>query len=912
MALVGTYRLQLGPACSFDDAAALVPYLAALGVSHLYLSPILQAGAGSTHGYDVIDHARLSDDLGGDAGYRRLCTALRRAGLSQVVDVVPNHMAAAAENRWWWDVLENGPASVEADTFDIDWAGLDQRRHPALLAPVLGDHYGTVLEAGELTLWRHGGRVELRYGEHRFPVAPRTLDVVLATAAQTLRAGGDEPAGEVLGFFADAFGALPGSWRTDPGAVARRHRDKEVLAELLDRALGEHPPWAAAVDEELVALTTDPERLDALLDRQNYRLAHWRSGAYELDYRRFFDITTLVALRMDRRDVFERSHALLLDLVAQGCIDGLRIDHPDGLRDPAGYLRWLADAAPRCWIVVEKILAPGEALPCWPVAGTTGYEFAAALGGLHLDPAGEAPLSELHAELSGEHRDFPAQALDAKRLVLRRLLPADLSRLAALFQQVCDAERTMRDHPAVLLGRALEEALVSFTVYRTYVGKGQDIAPGDEARIREALAAAAARPDAADVPWSLFAFLGDVLCARRGGAQGAELAARFQQLTAPIAAKGIEDTVGYRYSRLAPLCEVGCDPGHYGMSVTQFHAQQAAVAARWPTTMVATSTHDTKRSEDVRARLSLLSERAEDWAAQVRAWRRRPVAYRAASVDGWAEKYLYELLVGAHPLPRERAEVVLAKALREAKLATSWLDPDFGYEADVSAFLHGLYADEAFQAELAAFVAPLVIPGRMVSLSMVLARHCCPGVADLYQGTEGWDSSLVDPDNRRPVDGAALAAQLDRLRALDPNDPARLDLADDSGTAKLHTITTALAVRRRHANCFDATATYAPVRSAGEAADCVVAFSRGSDVVAVLPRLLWARTRRDSQDSQDSQDSRDSRDSRDRILRWGDTTIELPAGSWVDALTGAEIPGGTVGLDRVLARFPVALLTRQG
>lgn len=922
-----TYRLQLNTELGFADAAEWVPYLARLGVSHLYLSPILQAAPGSTHGYDVTDHAHLSADLGGPGDYQNLCAVLAEHGMSQVLDVVPNHMATGADNAWWWDVLENGAASRWAHVFDIDWEA-DERHRPGgirggpavhrLLVPALGDHYGRVLERGELRLQRHGGRFEIHYHEHRFPVAPRSVDQLLAEAVGRLEQDAAQPVlADLLGFLADALGSLPGSWRTDAAGMARRHRDKEVLAGLLEITLDNHRALAAAVDAVVARLNADHDGLDALIDRQNYRLAFWRSGAYELDYRRFFDVTTLIGLRMDHRPVFEDTHQLLLDLVRRGCVEGFRIDHPDGLANPAGYLQWLAHEAPQAWIVVEKILGRGETLPGWPVAGTTGYEFADLAGGLHLDPAGEETLKALHHSSSGDDRPYRAVELDAKRYVLHRMVVSDLDRLTAMFLAVCDADRSWRDVPSALLRRCLEEALVSMPNYRTYVVPGEPPHPTDRAVVRAAMADAAQRTEA-ELPSKLFGFLGDVLLGERGGERGGDLLVRFQQLSAPVMAKGVEDTAGYRYHLLGPLAEVGSDPGAFGVTVEEFHGHNEHVARCWPATMVGTSTHDTKRSEDVRARLSLLSEQAERWADTVQRWRNHPSAGGGAEeIDGWARSFVYEMLVGAHPLPFERAEAVLIKAMREAKLRTSWLDPDPDYETTVIDFLRGCYGNRTFMEDLATVAGRLVIPGRMVSLALVMAKLTSPGVADIYQGTEVWDNSLVDPDNRRPV---ALSYRQQLLASWDREvrptlteggevPPAWLDLADDTGRAKLHTIATALELRRRHPASLGAGGSYLRLAAQGPGAEHVVAWQRGGTgrpdqhgalVVAVTPRLISGLLKNQAAATTPAVGT-----------EWADTTLSLQAGTWRDSLTGRSLlvgGGRSVELRQLLDRFPVALL----
>jgi (1->4)-alpha-D-glucan 1-alpha-D-glucosylmutase len=890
---LATYRLQLTESFGFDEAAALAPYLRRLGVSHVYLSPILQAGPGSTHGYDVADHRRLSEELGGMPAYRRMCTAFGAEGLGQVVDVVPNHMAAIAENPWWWDVLENGPSSPYADHFDIDWDPPGARLPNAILVPVLGDHYGRVLDAGEIHVEREGGSFVVRYFEHRFPLAPRSWDVVLHDAAE--RAGSD-----VLGFFADACANLPASWRTDLVGVNRRHRDKEALSELLLATITAHPELRTAIDAALVSLNGDIARLDSLLDRQNYRLAFWRTGAFELDYRRFFDVTGLAGLRVDDEKVFDATHALLLELVEQGCIDGLRIDHPDGLRDPAGYLERLRSVAPHSWIVVEKILAHGEALRDWPIDGTTGYEYLNIVQGMFVDPAGEAPLDALRAELTGDDRSFAEVELEAKRQILRQILPSDLARLTNVFLEVCETERSWRDYPTAALRRALEEMVISFGIYRTYVRErprsgAAEVAPADEAAVDAAVAVAQARVGGGE---DLFAFLRDVLLLRRGGPAGADLASRFQQLTAPVMAKGVEDTAGYRYLRLGALSEVGGHPGRFGGTVAEFHQHNRAMAERWPRTMLSSSTHDTKRSEDVRARIVVLSEMAGQWADTVRAWRDRNARHRRSGTapDGLSEHLIYETLVAAHPLPEERLRDYLQKAMREAKLSTSWLDPSARYEEDTFAFVSALYADDEFMAAVAEFTEPLIRPGRLVSVAQTLCKLTSPGVPDTYQGTELFDDSLVDPDNRRPVDHDLRRTALDTLDRLAGGEPGwagRLWDAPDAagGLAKLHTVRTALAVRRARPDAFGPGGSYVPLAPSGPAADHVVAFGRGDEVLTVVPC---------------------------RALRFdpaGDaaraTTVPLPAGRWVDELSGVTHDGGEVAVDALLGSFGVALLTRD-
>ncbi|HEX2043929.1 MAG TPA: malto-oligosyltrehalose synthase, partial [Acidimicrobiales bacterium] len=718
-----TYRVQLHAGFTFDDAAAIVDYLADLGISHLYCSPFLQAAPGSTHGYDVVDHHRLNEELGGEEAYERLCRALEARGMTQLVDIVPNHMAISGrENRWWWDVLENGPSSRYASYFDIDWDPPEERLRLRVLMPVLGDHVGRVIDRGELKLVRDGGSFELRYFDHAAPVSPRSLDDLLGEAAA--RVGND-----TLASIAVALGRLPPSVATDRESVEERHRDKEVLRANLAELFEEQPEVAAAVDEAVEALNADGDALDALLERQNYRLAYWRVAGQELDYRRFFDITTLIALRSENLFVFADTHEKMVELVRDGKVAGLRVDHVDGLRDPAAYLDLLRQAVgPDTYLVVEKILERDEHLRGgWPVQGTTGYDFAAGVGGLFVDPAGETPLTELYDEFAGGRVEYRDLAHENKHLVMREVLAADVNRLTNLLVWVCERHRRHRDYTRQDLSRAVRETLAGLDVYRTYVRPNAEPSPEDVARVEEAVRRACEwRPE---IDPDLFDFLADLLLLRQEGIREDDFALRFQQLSGPVMAKGIEDTSFYQYNRLVSLNEVGGDPGRWGTTVEEFHAGNAHAAKDWPGTLLATSTHDTKRSEDVRARISLLSQIPEEWAAAARRWAAMNERHKRDGMpDGNAEYLLYQVLVGAHPLDADRAAAFMEKASREAKQHTSWIDPAPAYDEALAEFVRAVVGDAEFAADLAAFVGPLVEAGRVTSLAQLLLKLTSPGV----------------------------------------------------------------------------------------------------------------------------------------------------------------------------------------
>jgi (1->4)-alpha-D-glucan 1-alpha-D-glucosylmutase len=884
--------VQLTPDFGFDHAGAIAGYLSRLGVSHLYSSPYLQAAPGSRHGYDVVDHSRVNAELGGEVGHARLCRALGANGLGQVLDIVPNHMAIAGQhNRWWWDVLENGPSSRYATYFDVAWDPPERKLRNTILMPVLGDHYGRVLEAGQLRLEREGVRLVVHYFEHELPIDPRSYELVLGDGF------------EGLGLLFAALPVVPPEDR--PGAL-RRHLAKEALLARLERLDAE-----PELDARVALFNIDPDRLDTLLEQQNYRLARWQTAGFELDYRRFFDVDNLAALRMEDPEVFADTHVRVLEWLRRGALDGVRIDHPDGLRDPFAYLQHLRRAAPAAWIVVEKILAagdppheirtpdhrdfvgtPGEELPEeWPVAGTTGYDFLNRVLGLFVDPAGEHPLTEAYARFTKEAAPFAEVAYRSRRQVMRELLASDMSRLTELFARVCQSNRRYRDYTRPELSECLHEVLACLTVYRTYVRPGEPASASDRAHLSAALAEARRRRPHLDA--DLVALLGRIVLLEQEepSEHTAELAARFQQTSGPVAAKGVEDTAMYRYHRLLALNEVGGDPGRFGASPEAFHVACGRAAARWPEGMLATSTHDTKRSEDVRARLVVLSEIPDVWTAAVERWAAMNERHRTHALpDSNAEYLLYQTLVGAWPIGQERLLPYLEKAVREAKVHTSWLAPSEGYERALRDFAAGVLASREFVADLEAFVERVLDAGRVNSLAMKLLCLTAPGVADVYQGTELWDLSLVDPDNRRPVDfglRSRLLADLDRLG--DGAAAAAWERRDE-GLPKLLVVSRALRLRAARPEAFDR-GSYRELPVLGPLAAHALALCRGDAVCVVVPRLGFGL---------------------ERAGGWGETAVELPAGSWVDRIAGRSSAGGEALVAGLLAGFPVALLEREG
>ncbi|MBV9302085.1 MAG: malto-oligosyltrehalose synthase [Acidobacteriaceae bacterium] len=876
---VATYRLQLHADFGFDEAAAIADYLQQLGISHVYTSPYLQAAPGSQHGYDVVDHHKVNEELGGSEAHERFSKRLGTCGLGQVLDVVPNHMAISGRrNRYWWDVLENGPASRYAGYFDIDWRSQEEKLRNKLLVPILGDHYGRVLSKGEIQIKRQGGEFYLKYFEHELPVAPKSLPSIIGSAAFQISS-------DYLGFLSDSLARLPDAGLKNRSSVAERHRDKEVIRGLMERLFAEMPSIAEAVDSVIAKFNADVNALDDFLERQNYRLAYWRTAEQELSYRRFFDVNTLVGLQMENPQVFADTHALILGWLRESVLDGIRVDHPDGLRDPREYFEHLREAAPEVWIVAEKILEPGELLPSWPIDGTTGYDYLNQSGGLFVDPENARAFTDLYANFTGESTDYAAICRDKKHLVMRELLGSDVNRLTSLFSEICECHRDRRDYTRHDIIRAIREVVAGFLVYRTYVVPDRnEMSPEDERYIGQAIEAAKANRPQVDP--ELLDFLADVLTLRVRGAMESEFVRRFQQFTGAAMAKGVEDTAFYCFNRLISLNEVGGDPGCFGCPVESFHNFCLEVQKTRPRTMLASSTHDTKRSEDVRARINVLSEIPELWKAAVEKWAASNEKFKT---DDWPDRnteyLLYQTLIGAWPISCDRLNPYVEKACREAKQHTSWHAPNEAFEKATREFVRALYEDPTFLGELKAFVQPLIQPGRVNSLSQVLLKLTSPGIPDTYQGSELWDLSLVDPDNRRPVDYELRRRILGELPNLAVEEVWK---RIDEGLPKLWTIYHTLRIRRQYVSAFQDGAPYRPLPAEGAKAQHAVAYMRGDDIAVLVPRLVLKLDR-----------------------CWGDTSIEMPCGNWRNQLSGAVHKGCQLAVSEVLDPFPVALLTSE-
>ncbi len=881
---LSTYRLQLHKDFTFDDAAAIADYLRDLGVSHVYSSPYLQASPGSMHGYDVVDHHRVNRELGGEAAHERFSKKLGELHLGQVLDIVPNHMSVHKENRFWWDVLENGPSSRFSSFFDVDWNSAEEKLRDKVLLPVLGDQYGRALSRGEIKLAREGNEFVVKYFDQSFPMAPRSI-------AWPLGRGAALAPSDTLNFLAASFARLPAPESTERSVQLSRHRDKQVLVKLLERLCEEEPGVCRAIDEAIEEINANKDSLDELLNAQNYRLAYWKTSDQELGYRRFFDVNSLIGLRMEREHVFDETHELILYWIEKGVLDGVRIDHPDGLRDPKQYLERLRQRAPDAYIVAEKILESGEWMRSdWPIEGTSGYDFLNVCNGVLVAPDGLAQLTTIYRDFTHQPTDFADIAFEKKTNVAKETLASDVNRLATLFVAICEANRDFRDFTRAEIRRAIRNVAACFEVYRTYVvPEDGEMAEEDAAQLRNAVEEVKRRRKQ-DIDHCLLEFMYDVLTLKITGKREAEFVARFQQFTSPVMAKGVEDTAFYDYNRLTSLNEVGGNPATEGLSIEQFHAYNAHMQQTFPHTMTTLSTHDTKRADDVRARLAVLSETPARWAAKLKRWSRMNNPLRTGKYpDPNSEYFLYQTLIGAWPIDADRTKEYMQKAMREAKLETAWTANNPEYEEALNAFIDGLFASTVFLQDLEQFVTRINGDGRANSLAQTLLKCIAPGVPDMYQGGEVWDHSLVDPDNRRPVDYQARRVLLQAMLQQTPQEfcagiPGRFE----DGSPKMWVVHQALCLRREQPHSFGGEAAYTPLLAQGTRADHVLAFQRGGDVIAVAQRFSHRLSK-----------------------LWRGTTLTLPEGSWTDRLSGATFRGGTVRMHSLLEALPVALLVRD-
>jgi len=967
-----TYRLQFGAGFGFEDARRLVPYLAQLGVSHVYASPLQRSRPGS-HGYDIVDHSVLDPALGSREDFEAFTAALRDHGMGLILDVVPNHMGVGgADNRWWLDVLEYGRASAYAHYFDIDWDPPTSDTVNKVLLPILEDQYGIVLEAGKFALSFEDGAFRVRYYDHILPVAPSTYSRLLRLAFELRPAAADGDGLRELAEIAAAADRIgvPDAHSSRDALIACRAAGEELKRRLRDLAAS-----SAAVREAIAAAVArynggpgDPrsfDALDALLSAQSYRPAYWRVASEEINYRRFFDINELAAIRVEHEDVFADTHRLVFDLLVEGHVQGLRVDHPDGLRDPGVYFErlqktylaqsvarrlaipldeaaagvedwWAAIARrddgpdPPLYVVAEKILSEGEQLPVdWQVHGTTGYDFLNDLNGVFVDPRTRRAFDRIYDQFGAPRASFAEIENVAKKMIMLVSFAGEVNTLGHLLDRVAADNRRYRDFTRNALIFAIREIIAALPVYRTYIIP-PDVSARDRAYIEAAMRSARRRnPRTAR---SLFDFVGETLLLDNAPSFSEhdlprlyDFVLRFQQITGPVMAKGVEDTAFYVYHRLVSLNEVGGRPGRFGSSVQALHLGNEHRRRTWPHTLLASSTHDTKRSEDVRARINLLSEMPAEWRSAVMRWRDMNASW-LGMLDGEEtpdpndQCLLYQTLVGAWPLRdddrtgfAERIAAYMEKATKEAKVHTSWVNPNAGYDEATRRFVEGILADDAFVADIDAFARKVAFFGRLNSLSQLVLKLASPGVPDVYQGADAWDLSLVDPDNRRVPDYEVRRRLMDALCSTERDAAAicqRIMDDADPGLVKMFVLRAGLGVRRDWPELFT-TGEYQPLDSRGPAQRHVIAFARGhagGAAIAVAPRLVYGLL---------------SGEARPPIGDpvWGDTVLRLPppygARVYRNVFTGETVvPEGsarmrTLRLADALRRFPVALLIAE-
>jgi (1->4)-alpha-D-glucan 1-alpha-D-glucosylmutase len=976
-----TYRLQFNARFTFRDAAAIAEYLSRLGISHLYASPYLRARAGSMHGYDVVNQAMFNPEIGSDADFEAFVDALHQHHLKHILDVVPNHMwVGSDENPWWQDLLENGPSSCYARYFDVDWHPIKPDLMNKVLLPVLGDQFGTVLEEGQLRLHYEDGAFHVDYWGRKFPIGPRSSLRILKDRVELLqeRLGSEHPAFVEYQSIITAISHLPPSDVIEPELLHERQREKEVIKRRLARLCVDEPAVRSFLDETIAHFNGQPgkpesfNQLDELLQDQPYRLSYWRVAADEINYRRFFDINELAAVCVERPEVFKRTHERVLQLLDRGHLDGLRIDHADGLFDPTGYLQLLQESRflQRCrkhdaarnmagpewdelvapllarfqssesvfrvppaaplYLVVEKILLGSETLPeDWPVLGTTGYDFLNQLNGIFVASENARAFEQLYARSTKQKTPFHEIVYACKRLILKVSMACEVNLLGHQLDRISEQNRRSRDYTLNGLTHAMREIAACFPIYRTYATAG-GISERDRRYVERAVALA--KRHNPSTSHAVFDFVRDVLLMADQDlipperlAERQQFVGRFQQFTGPTTAKAVEDTAFYIYNRLLSLKEVGGDPEKFGESISQFHAQNVQRRERYPFSLLATSTHDTKRSEDVRARINVLSELPVEWRTCVHRWAQKNKS-RKVEVDGAAapspnEEYLlYQTLLGTWPFEPlgdrerdvyiERMQQYMIKALREAKVSTSWIAPNEAYERATSEFIRALLTDDSrnsFPSALSRFASRVSRQGMWNALSQTLLKLTSPGVPDFYQGTELWDFSLVDPDNRRPVDFVLrerLLGEMDRRwQHPEGRPPLVKDLlanAED-GRIKLFLIGRILRLRRRYPQLFSA-GEYLPIEVRGASSELICAFARrdaaGIAIVVAPVRTALLCGPEATPPCGDA--------------IWTDTTAVLPGAAchreFVNILTGDRSPfGEQVRMGEFLESLPVGL-----
>ena len=953
-----TYRFQLHKDFRFEDVDRVVGYLDELGVSDVYLSPYLAARAGSTHGYDVVDHGRINPEIGDEADHDRLLARLKAKGMGRVLDIVPNHMGFAPKNKFLLDVLENGPQARSATFFDVDWSPAKASLEGRLLLPILEDVYGKVLEAGLLELARDGGRFLVKYHDRRLPLRPRSYATVLDCRPEEFvdRFGEDDDALEYLSI-RDAADRLPSCRFCERSEVDQIRREKEVIKARIQRLCERSPRIRDFLDETVASFKGKQgdarsfDGLHELLEDQVYRLASWRVASEEINYRRFFDVTELAGIRIEDPEVFDHVHRLIFQWVARGGVTGLRVDHPDGLADPLAYFDRLqeqlflvaarnrvdADALGdrdradvdrrivdryrkalasgddpglkrRFPIVAEKILSTGEKLPAdWPIDGTVGYEYLNALNGLFVNPEASDAVDAVYREFTGDREPFAEVLHDSKVYVERVLLASEVNNLTRILSRAAEKGRGSIDFTTNDLRRVVVEVVACFRVYRTYIRPGDEVAPRDRDYIEQAVARARRRLPTVD--GLVFDFVRDVLQLNftadvRDDERDLwyQFVRRFQQTTGPVQAKGLEDTTFYRQVPLVSLNEVGGDPSRFATSPSTFHALNQSRLADWPGGLTTTATHDTKRGEDGRVRIDVISELADEWKTRLARWsrwnsRKKTAVNEADCPDGREEYLLYQTLIGAWPFVGpddgvpdgfvERVQQYVEKAASEAKRNTTWTDPDATYKDKLKQFVADVLggADAGpFLNDFLAFQRRVARVGVVHSLSQALLKCASPGAADVYQGCELWDLSMVDPDNRRPVDYEARAAILQTIKADLKAGKTRAKVAralfraPEDGGIKLYLLWTALNHRKANPDLY-LRGYYRPLEAAGERKDNLVSLVRsyqGRSVVAVAPRLVAGLMGDDGATPPVG------------APVWGETELTLPDGApprWRDLLT---------------------------